>query len=152
MIGLQPPASQIFSAAQAVPSADVAAQGFPPIAAIEANHIIGTHRLANRDGRGECFFGRGLLSKLAKASVHGGDEVRKLTGPDCIMSQVTPDNFRREKWIDALGIHGSIREIVFVKINIRMRKAFERQKILRAITNPKPAISAQSWFWDAVIS
>jgi len=25
----------------------------------EANHIIGTHRLANRDGRGECFFGRG---------------------------------------------------------------------------------------------
>jgi hypothetical protein len=26
-----------------------------------------------------------------------------------MMSQVAPDDFRREKWIDALGIHGSLR-------------------------------------------
>jgi hypothetical protein len=96
MIGLQPPASQIFSAAQAVPSADVAAQGFPPIAAIEANHIIGTHRLANRDGRGECFFGKELLSKLTEASVDGSDEVGKLTCSDFMVSQVTPNEFRGE--------------------------------------------------------
>jgi hypothetical protein len=28
-----------------------------------------------------------------------------------MMSQVTPDDFRREKWIDALGIHGSLRDL-----------------------------------------
>jgi hypothetical protein len=56
-------------------------------------------------------FDRSLPSKLTKASVHGGDEVRKLIGPDCIMSQVPPDDFRREKWIDALGIHGSLRDL-----------------------------------------
>jgi hypothetical protein len=56
-------------------------------------------------------FDRSLPSKLTKASVHGGDEVRKLIGPDRMMSQVTPDDFRREKWIDALGIHGSLRDL-----------------------------------------
>ena len=50
----------------------MAAKGFPPIAAIEANHIIGTHRLAKRDGRGECFFGRGLLSKLTDPNDYTG--------------------------------------------------------------------------------
>ncbi len=74
----------------------MAAKGFPPIAAIEANHIIGTHRLANRDGRGECFFGRGLLSKLTEASVDGSDEVGKLTCSDFMVSQVTPNEFRGE--------------------------------------------------------
>jgi hypothetical protein len=34
---------------------------------------------------------------LTKASVLGGDEFRKLTSPDCMMSQVTPDNFCSEK-------------------------------------------------------
>lgn len=32
---------------------------FSPIAAIEANHIRVAHGLANRDSRGECFFGKG---------------------------------------------------------------------------------------------
>jgi len=69
MVGPQSPTFQIFSPAQAVSAANVAAEGFCPIAAIEANHIIGTYRLANRDYRGECFFGRGLLPKLTEASV-----------------------------------------------------------------------------------
>jgi hypothetical protein len=125
MIGLQPPASQIFSAAQAVSAADVAAQGFPAVAAIQADHVVGTHRLAHRDSGGQHFFDRSLSSKLTKASVHGGDEVRKLTGPDCIMSQVTPDDFRREKWIDRLSIHGSLRDLFFT---VSIYKTEERLK------------------------
>jgi hypothetical protein len=87
MIWLQSPAPQILIPAQAVPSADVAAQGFPAVAAIQADHVVGTHRLAHRDSGGQHFFDRGLSSKLTKASVHGGDEVGKLTGPDRMMSQ-----------------------------------------------------------------
>jgi hypothetical protein len=69
---------------------------FPPIAAIEANHIIVAHGLANRDSRGECFFGKGLLSEPAKASVDDRDEIRKLTCSDFMVSQVTPNDFRGE--------------------------------------------------------
>ena len=54
--------------------------------------------------------------------MHGGDEVRKLTGPDCIMSQVTPDDFRREKWIDGLSIHGSLRDLFFTASIYEMEK------------------------------
>src|ERR1700730_3667103 len=68
------------------------------------------HGLAHRDSGGQHLFDRSLPSKLTKASVHGGDEVRKLIGPDRMMSQVTPADFRR--------------------INIRIRKAFEKRKIL----------------------
>jgi len=63
-----------------------------------------THGLAHRNSRRGHFFDRSLPSKLTEASVYSGDEVRKLTGPDCIMSQVTSDDFRREKWIDSLSI------------------------------------------------
>jgi hypothetical protein len=85
------------------------------------------HGLAHGDGRGEHFFDRSLPSKLTKASVHGGDEVRKLTGPDCIMSQIAPDDFRREKWTNGLSIHGSLRGY-FCRINMGMRRAFEKSK------------------------
>jgi hypothetical protein len=64
----------------------MAAKGFPPIAAIEANHILGTHRLPHRDSRGKRFFHRSVLSKLTEASVHGRDEVRKLICPDFMVS------------------------------------------------------------------
>jgi hypothetical protein len=50
---------------------------------------------------------------MYRALVHGGDEVGKLTGPDRMMSQVTPDDFRREKWTDGLSIHGSLRDLFF---------------------------------------
>jgi hypothetical protein len=36
------------------------------------------------------------MAKLTEASVHDGDEVRKLTCFDFMVSQVTPDDFRSE--------------------------------------------------------
>jgi len=113
MIGLQPPASQIFSAAQAVSAADVAAQGFPAVAAIQADHVVGTHRLAHRDSRGECFFGKGLLPEPAKASVDDRDEIRKLTCSDFMVSQVTPNDFRGEWPMTVFGFHGSPPSTIF---------------------------------------
>src|SRR6516165_6613282 len=113
MVGPQSPAAQIFSPAQTVSAADVAAEGFPAIAAIEANHVIGTHRLANRDGRGECFFGRGLLSKLTEASVDGSDEVGKLTCSDFMVSQVTSNDFRGEWPMTVFKFHGSLLDMIF---------------------------------------
>jgi hypothetical protein len=64
----------------------MAAKGFSPIAAIEANHILGTHRLPHRNGGGKHVFHRSLLTEPAKASVHGRDEVRKLICPDFMVS------------------------------------------------------------------
>src|SRR5947209_163285 len=108
MTGLQTPALQIFIRAPSVSAVYVAAQGFAPIPAIQTNYIVVTHRLAHRNSGDEHFFHRSRNSKLAKASVHGRDEIGKLTDPDSMMSNITPDNFRREKWIDALGVHGSL--------------------------------------------
>ena len=86
-------------------------------------------------------FDRSLPSKLTKASVHGGDEVRKLIGPDRMMSQVTPDDFRREKWTDGLGIHGSLRDLFFTGSIYEPGKHF-KDKILHTIRSAKAAISA----------
>ena len=63
--------------------------------------------MPHRDSRGECFFGKGLLPEPAKASVYGGDEIRKLTCSDFMVSQVTPNDFRGEWPMTVFGFHGS---------------------------------------------
>ena len=141
MVRLQPPALQIFIPAQPVPGGDVAAQGFSPIPTLQTNHVLVTHGLAHRDSRVQHLFDGSLPSKLTKASVYGGDEVGKLTGPDCIMAHVTPDDFRSEKWTDGLGIHGSLRDLYFTGSIYESGKHF-KDKILHTIRSPKAAISA----------
>ena len=84
MVGPQSPASPIFLPAQAVSAADVAAKHLGAIAALQADHIIPTHGLANRYSGGECFFDRSLSSKLTEASVYDDDEFRNLTCPDLL--------------------------------------------------------------------
>ena len=111
--GPQSPTFQIFIPAQAVSAADVAVEGFSAIAAIEAHHMVAAYGLANRDSRGECFFGKGLLPEPAKASVHGGDEFRKQTCPDCIVPQVTPNDFRGEWPMTVFGFHTSLPGSIF---------------------------------------
>src|SRR5215472_12231585 len=113
MIGPQSPASQIVSPAQAVSGGDVAGEGFSAVTAIETNHIVGTHRLAHRDSRSECFFGKGLLPEPAKASVDDRDKIRKLTCSDCMVSQVTPDDFRNEWPMTVFGFHGTLPGTIF---------------------------------------
>jgi hypothetical protein len=107
--------------------------------AFQTNHVVVTHGLAHRDSGGEHFFDRSLPSKLTKASVHGGDEVRKLTSPDRMIPQVTPDDFRREKWTDGLSIHGSLRDL-FLTASIYETEKHLKDKNTPAITNPNPAI------------
>jgi len=68
----------------------------PPIAAIQANHLVGTHRLPHRDSRGKRFFHRTLLSKLTEASVPGRDEVRKLICPDPML--LVPGERDKSEW------------------------------------------------------
>ena len=92
---------------------EVAAQRFPPVAAIQADHVVGTHRLAHRDGGSQHFFDGSQSPKLTKASVHGGDEVRKLTGPDRVISQITAHDFRGENGVYPLSVHGSLRDLFF---------------------------------------
>jgi hypothetical protein len=82
-------------------------------------------------------FDRSLPSKLTKASVHGGDEVRKLTGPDRMMSQVTPDDFRREKWTDGLSIHGGLRDLFFIASIYATEKHLKHKKY----STPSPILS-----------
>ena len=89
-------------------AADVAAEGFSPIAAIEANHIVVAYRLANRDSGGKGFFGKGLLPEPAKAYVDNRDQIRKLICTDFVVSQVTPNEFRGEWPMTVSGFHGSL--------------------------------------------
>ena len=70
MILPQPPALQIFIRAQAVSAADMAAKGFPPIAAIQADHIVLAHRLPYRDSRSQNLFRLNLLSKLTERPMY----------------------------------------------------------------------------------
>jgi hypothetical protein len=65
---------------------------------------------------------------MYRALVHGGDEVGKLTGPDRMMSQITPDDFRREKRIDGLRIHGSLQDLFFTASIYEMEKRLNHKK------------------------
>ena len=104
----QPPALQIFIRAQAVSAADMAAQGFPPIAAIQADYMILADGLTHRYRRSQRYLGRIGPSNVNQRSMDGSDEIRKLTCPDSMVPKVTSDNFCREEWIHALGVHVSL--------------------------------------------
>jgi hypothetical protein len=107
MILPQPPAFPIILCAQAVSAAYMAAKGFPPVAAIQADHPILADGLPHRYRRSQRHLGRIGASDLSQRSMYRSDEIGKLAGPDTVMPKVTSDNFRREMWIRALGIHGS---------------------------------------------
>jgi len=96
-----------------VSAADVAAKGFSPIAAIETNHIVMAHGLANRDRGSECFFGKGLVPEPVKASVDDRDEIRKLTCSEFMVPQVTSNDFRGEWAMTVFGFHGSLPGTIF---------------------------------------
>jgi len=113
MVRPQSPASQILSPAQAVSGGDVAGEGFSSVAAIKTNHIVRTHRLPHRDSRSKCFFAKRLLSKPTEASVHDGDEVRKLTCADFMVSQVTSYDFRSDYMMAIFVFHGSLPGTIF---------------------------------------
>jgi hypothetical protein len=107
MILPQPPAFAIILCAQAVSAAYMAAKGFPPVAAIQADHPILTHRLPHRYRRSGRHLGRIGPSNLSQRSVYRSDKIGKLAGPDSVVSKVTSNDFRSEMWIRALCIHGS---------------------------------------------
>ena len=67
MILPQPPAFPIILYAQAVSAADMTVKGFSAIAAIAANHIIGTHRLTHRYSGSRRRFRSTRLSKLTQS-------------------------------------------------------------------------------------
>jgi hypothetical protein len=115
-----------------VSAADVAAKHLGAIAALQADHIIPTHGLANRYSGGECFFDRSLSSKLTEASVYDDDEFRNLTCPDCIVSQIASNDFRGKKSIAALSVHGSLRDYA-AKSNIQNRND---KKTKKSFTSP----------------
>jgi len=110
MVVPQSPASQIFGPAQVVSAGDVAAQGRTPIAAIEANHIVTTQ---TETAEVTAFFGKGLLTEPAKASVDDYDEIRKLICSDFMVPQVTPNDFRGELPMTVFGFDGSLPRTIF---------------------------------------
>jgi hypothetical protein len=108
MIAPQPPPSPIFISVQAVTDANVTAERLAAVAAIQTNHIVMAYRLPYRDGRSQRHLGRIGPSNVSQRSMHGSDEIGKLTCPDSVVPKVTSDNFRGEMWIRALSIHGSL--------------------------------------------
>src|SRR5271168_4634581 len=72
---------------------------------------------------GRCFESSNSRNSCAPSALD--IEVRKLSSPDRMMSQITPDDFRGENWIDALTIHGSLRDLFFD------RSIYEAEKHLK---------------------
>jgi hypothetical protein len=95
MVVPQSPSLAVVIPAQAMLSRDMPTQGLGPVAAIEANHVFVANRLPHRHSRSEDFLGLIWPSKLRKRSVYRCDEFRNLTGSDCMMLDITPDDFAR---------------------------------------------------------
>ena len=75
MIAAESPTLQIFISAQAVSRGDMPAQRFPPVAAIQAHHVILMDRSPYRYGGGQDFLRLNGLSKLTERSVDRNDEI-----------------------------------------------------------------------------
>jgi hypothetical protein len=88
---------------------------------------------------------------MYRALVHGGDEVGKLTGPDRMMSQVTPDDFRREKRMDGLRRHGSLQDLFFTVSIYEMEKRLNHKNTPRHHQSEACHMSP-IFEWGAVIS
>ena len=108
MVAPQTPALPIFIPGQAVAHADMAAERLAPVAAIQADHPILTHRSPHRYRRSQRHLGRIGPFSLSQGSMYGSDQIRKLTCADSMMPKVTSNDFRGKMWIRALGIHGSL--------------------------------------------
>ena len=66
----QPPTLQIIGSAQPMLLTDMTKQQFPPIAAIQTNHIVVAYRLPHWHSGSENFLGLIRSSKLRKRSMH----------------------------------------------------------------------------------
>jgi hypothetical protein len=108
MIAPQSPTLQVFVPIEPVLGADVAPESLGPIATIEAYHVILMNGSPYRHGGNQNFLGRNGLSKLSDSSMDCGDQIRNLAGSDRMMPHVTPDDFRREVWINHFVVHGTI--------------------------------------------
>ena len=116
MILPQLPAFPIILCTQAMPDANVAAQGFPSVAAIEADHNIVADGLPHRYRRSQRYLGRIGPSNLSQGAMYRSDQIGKLTCPDSVVPKVTSNDFRSEMWIHALGIHGSPQISLFRRV------------------------------------
>ena len=75
MIVPQPPTLQVFIPTQIVPCANVPAERFPPVATIQANHIILVYGTSHRHKGRTKLLWLIWLSKLTECSVYCRDEI-----------------------------------------------------------------------------
>jgi hypothetical protein len=74
----QPPPLAVFISAQTVLRTDMPSQGLPPVAAIEANHILTVDGTADRHSGSENLLWFGRLSHLTDRPMNGGNQIGKL--------------------------------------------------------------------------
>jgi hypothetical protein len=53
--------------------------------------------------------------------MYGSDEIGKLTGPNSMMSEIIPDDFRREKWVNGLSVHAVSKQYISVSITTKRK-------------------------------
>jgi hypothetical protein len=95
MIASQLPPPSVFIRAQAMASADVAAECLAPIAAIKAHHIIPVYGTAHRHRRGPNLLRLTRLSKLTDRPMNGGNQIGMLIRPQPLVPDVAHHDFRR---------------------------------------------------------
>jgi len=105
MIAAQAPPLEVFVPIKPVPRADVPSQRLPPVAAIQAYHVLVMNGSPHRHGGNTNFLGLNRLSKLSQGAVHRSDEIRKLICPQLMMSHVARDDLGGQIWVILDGIH-----------------------------------------------
>jgi hypothetical protein len=105
MIAPQSPTLPVFVPIEPVPRADMPSKRLPPVAAIQANHVILMNGSPYRHGGNQNFLGRNGLSNLTDSSMDCGDEVGKLLWSHRVVPNVAADDHSRGMWVGLFGIH-----------------------------------------------
>jgi len=94
MIALEPPSPQVFVPVEPMARADVPSQRLPPVAAIQAHHIVLMNGSPHRHGGDQDFLGLNGLSKLTERLINGSDEIRNLIRSHLMLDDVALDDHR----------------------------------------------------------
>jgi hypothetical protein len=105
MIAPQSPTLPVFVPIEPVPRADMPSKRLPPVAAIQANHVILMNGSPYRHGGNQNFLCLNGLSELTQRMMNCGNQVRKLLWSQRVVPNVAADDHSRGMRVGLFGIH-----------------------------------------------
>ena len=138
MIAPQSPTLPVFVPIEPVPRADMPSKRLPPVAAIQANHVILMNESPYRHGGNQNFLYLNGLSEVTQRVMNCDDQVRKLLWSQLVVLNVAAGDHRRGMWVGLFGIHDH--PFASIMVNDHVGPKGNRLKVSQSPLEQLPAL------------